>query len=457
MERYFIDKKDYEFVMGDFDKPGSMVTTVYPVYSDNEIMSLYQADLLREIRFHLKRADEEVEALYNSPICKPLHYKPNVEPVFTDHSLLPWSTTFDPPFTFTNLVEPSDWYDGDVKMEVDTLAQDALKQFCTEKKISLTFAKITYGMQRYLGVKGKEYMIDISTKEQIPVRFHIFRPHSFQPIVLEDSTQASLLKTVHFVVPLSNVKARFQEFMETYDRVCLKEQEECRLHLVVYGGKELDSIKKSIKKYKEKYPSAVINTVLARGEFSRGKALHLGISTLLPSDLLFTCDVDMTLERSFLNRCRQNAIQGQRVYYPEVFKYYNMDYVYRLESKPESTHQINRYHGHWCTYGYGMLCMYKSDYDHIGGYDLGIKGWGGEDVKLADNALKQGYDVMRAPDPALSHRFHPKACSRQLSRDQHAQCVASRSEDIADSRKLADYIQHLDRQCGIIREYQVEE
>ena len=450
VERYFIDKRDYEFVTEDLEKPGSLLTTIYPVYSDNEMKSLFRADLLREIRFHFKKADEEAEALYNSQICKPSYYKPQVEPVLKDNNLLQWST-FQPPVTFSDQVEPNDWFDGDIKMEIGTLAQDALKQFCIEKNINLTLEKITYGMHRYLGVRGKEYMIDILTKEHnIPIRLHVLRPHSYQPIVLEDSPQESLLNdAVNFVVPLSNVKARFGEFMETYQHVCLKNKEECRLHLVVYGERDLYLTKKSIKKYKEKYPSAVINTVLAKGEFSRGKTLHLGISTLMPSDLFFTCDVDITLERRFLNRCRRNTIQGQRVYYPEVFKYYNMDYVYRDESKPNSTYQINRSHGHWCTYGYGMACMYKSDYDLIGGFDMGIKGWGGEDVKLVESALRHGYDVMRAPDPSLSHRFHYKACSRSLSHNQHAQCVASRNEDIADRRRLADYVLHLNRACGV--------
>ena len=430
------------------EKSDSLFVTVFPIYSESEMMSLHRADLLREIRFHLSKSEQEQKNLYSSQICKPQSYTPNVQPVLKDNDLLQWSS-IEPPLTFAKFMEPSDWFDGDIKMEIETVAREALKQYCDKEQIKLSFSKVRYAMHRYLGIKGKEYIIDVLTKEKKPVRLHFLRSHKFQPIVLEDSIPEALQKIVDFVVPLSNVRPRFEGFMQTYEHVCLKAGEQCRLHLVVYGEKDVQHISRSVARYKSKYPSAVINVIPAEGEFSRGEALHFGITTLHSNDLIFTCDVDMTLERSFLNRCRQNAIQGRRIYYPEVFKYYNMDYVYRFEQKPKFTYQINRYHGHWCTYGYGMLCMYKSDYEIIGGYDLHIKGWGGEDVKLADSALKHGYDIMRAPDPALSHRYHPKSCSKELSKEQYAQCISSRNEDIADRRRLADYVRYLENFCGV--------
>ncbi len=410
--------------------------------------TLYQTDLIRELRYNLDKAKRLQEALTRSPKCKSKNYVPKSKPPLKTYKHVHWSS-FDPPFTFTDHLQPSSWFDGNVKMEIETVARRALTQYCHDNNVSLTFVKTSYGMHQYLGIQGKEYMIDVITKERITIRLHLLRYHNLNPIVLQDSNPLFLQKTVNFVVPLSNVRTRFREFMETYDRVCLQLQEQCKLHLVVYGNKDLDSIKESIKKYRQKYPSAAFNVIPTNGTFSRGRALHIGISTLQAKDLLFMCDVDMTLERNFLNRCRQNAIQGQRIYYPEVFKYYNMDYVYKFEKKPTITYQINRYHGHWCTYGYGMVCMHKSDYVRIGGYNLSIVGWGGEDVKLADKALKSGYDVMRTPDPALSHRYHLKVCPSYLSKGQYTQCIASRDEDIADKRRLADYVQYLENQCNV--------
>lgn len=91
--------------------------------------------------------------------------------------------------------------------------------------------------------------------------------------------------------------------------------------------------------------------------------------------------------------------------------------------------------------------MYKSDYEAIGGYDLSIEGWGGEDIELANSTLRNSYEILRAPDPALSHRYHPRTCSEDLSELKHKWCISSRDEEIADSRQLADYVHYLEKTC----------
>ena len=53
------------------------------------------------------------------------------------------------------------------------------------------------------------------------------------------------------------------------------------------------------------------------------------------------------------------------------------------------------YTGHWVYYGYGMVCLYKADYMAVGGFDLHIKGWGGEDVDLYKKVIKHGLRVWK--------------------------------------------------------------
>ena len=94
-----------------------------------------------------------------------------------------------------------------------------------------------------------------------------------------------------------------------------------------------------------------------------------------PSSVMY---VDLNVERAFLQRCRRSAIQGKMVYFPEMFKLYNMKYVYR-NCTPPKTFGLNRKHGFWeyyTLYSYGMACMYKSDYSTM---DQSLVGWGGED------------------------------------------------------------------------------
>ncbi len=49
--------------------------------------------------------------------------------------------------------------------------------------------------------------------------------------------------------------------------------------------------------------------------------------------------------------------------------------------------------GHWVHYGYGMTCLYNSDYRSVGGYDLEKKGWGGEDVELFKKHVRSSLNV----------------------------------------------------------------
>lgn len=458
MLNHFVD--DYAEVSSLFSakewmKLNQDFVAVYPAKNTFDMQLLYVLDQLRELDYQEKRARTYSDKLYNSSLC---HLQPvdvDLGPPQNSSELLGWSVV-NPNSTYSSdRLEPREWYDGELRLELDILARQGLNRLNEIEKLASTnftnhkFRRITYGFFRYLGGQGRELILDVETSTKALKRLHITRPFLPKPILLEDAGLESIGKTIDFVVPLSNVNNRFAEFMKTYEDLCLRVNEKCRLNLVVYGTDDLDIIKSNITVYKNKYPNAQLNIIAGEGKFSRGRALHTGISTLQKSDLAFTCDVDMTIDRSFLNRCRRNTIQGRRVYYPEVFKYYDMSYVYRFEDKPTHGYDISRKHGHWCTYGYGMLCIYKSDYDSVNGYDTTIEGWGGEDIQLADDVINGGYEILRAPDPGLSHRYHPKVCSKKLSRSQYSQCLSSRNEDIADRRRLADYIYYLENKCNV--------
>ena len=224
-----------------------------------------------------------------------------------------------------------------------------------------------------------------------------------------------------------------------YEEIALRTQESVRLVLSVYGAKDVQSVRSLLAEYRDKYPKAELTVVEGKGEFSRGKALHLGMTQLKADQLAFVCDVDMSVSRGFLERCRKNTMQGKRVYYPEFFKLYNLDYVYRSGDYPNKV-SLKRKHGHWSYYSFGMLCIYKSDYTRVGGMNTNIVGWGEEDVKFFEKVVRKKLDVLRAPDTGLSHRWHEKTCPKTLTPVQHTHCLSSRGENLADRIELANYI-----------------
>ena len=337
-----------------------------------------------------------------------------------------------------------------VKLEVEFVLNRTLAAL--REGGSRSLVKIHNVYLRYSGLLGREYILDLDLTSEtatqlLEKRVTVLLPHLENLFQIESRDYLPPKKTIEFVVPLSGVNSRLRDFLEMYEDLCLRTEEACSLNLVVYGEKDSKLIGKQLRALQQKYPTARLTQILGEGRFSRGRALELGMASLPSDALIFITDIDIMIEWSFLMRCRRNPLRGKRVYYPEVFKYYNMDYVYRFDHKPVFGYEISRKHGHWCNYGYGMVCIYKSEYLRTVGFDTKIEGWGGEDVGLATRVLKRGLDILRAPDPALWHRYHDKVCGTSLTPKQFASCISSRNEDLADRTQLAEYVFYLEETC----------
>ena len=390
----------------------------------------------------------------NSSAFHACHTLPNIThndlpPPFTPtnkYELVPWETIHSKEIYISGGLAPVQDIRGDRKHELDYVTKKAIDHINEHEVVPFKLHRIDSGYIRYSSTRGREYILDLSLYGQQDVvkrRINLVRPHMPQVVVLPDSGLDRKGIRINFVVPLSQVGKRFSEFMKAYESICLMNGENVRLVLATYGKDDVISVRKSVQEYQEKYPGAEFRVVHGEGQFSRGRALNLGLSVLNRNELAFLCDVDMTFDLPFLNRCRLNTIQGRRVYYPEFFKYYNMDYVYRFKRKP-LTYTIKREHGHWATYSYGMLCIYKSDYTAVGGFDTSIVGWGGEDVELFLKILRHKLEVLKAPDYGLTHRYHDKVCSTTLQPLQFSNCIKSRNEGLADRMQLAEYILYLE-------------
>ena len=366
--------------------------------------------------------------------------------------IIDWDTIIGNTIYTTKSVSPSNYLYGERKLELELASRRAIEMINQETSGNYKLKKLVNAYVRYRGSVGNEFILDLHLKGKNDIltkRISLIRPHSFQIIKVIDAPSQVLKKKINFIVPLSNVNKRFLNFIKVYKDTCIASREACCLHLVVYGEKDIARIRTEVERLKKKYSIFEFKIIAGKGNFSRGSALHQGISSLQEHDLAFLCDVDMSLNKAFLNRCRQNAIEGKRVYFPEVFKFYNLSYVYWMSSLKKQ-HVIDERHGHWGYYGYGMLCIYKSDYIKIGGYNTKIKGWGGEDDSFVESTIKKGYEIFRAPEPALTHHWHSKICNgKNLSRYQLMSCYSSRNEVLGGRVQLASYIYSLEKHCKV--------
>ena len=330
------------------------------------------------------------------------------------------------------------------RQELKQMLAKALQKLSERHGRPLKFKKLVNGWVRHSPFMGNEYIVDCllldSGRKYISKRINLVRPLATNYITRKDNTSPT--HSVNMVVPLTNVNHRFNEFMDMYEQLALVKAEGVKLILSVYGQQDVAVVTRVVDGYRARYPHADIKIVEGRGEFSRGKALHAGVSHLAPDELIFICDVDMRIEQPFLERCRKNTIINKRVYYPEFFKLYNMNYVYWNEQRPRDL-SLRRNHGHWAYYSFGMLCIYKSDYTAVGGMDTNIHGWGDEDVRFFNSVVRKRLEVLRAPDKALSHRWHEKHCPKSLPKEQYKHCLSSQAENLADRKELARYIQQV--------------
>ena len=305
-----------------------------------------------------------------------------------------------------------------------------------------TLVRVLNCYVRYRSKVGHEYIVDLLVRNQNnqqveQQRVSLMRQEESKFILVRDSSTEVLRKPINIVVPAHDVVKRLKTFLKSYETACLKEDGKCKLHIVMYNDNEIKAMTGYLEQIKHRYPYFQYNIVQGTGEFSRSRARHFGMSSLQEDDLAFMVDVDIDFDKDFLRRCRQNTIQDERVYFPIVFKYYNMEFVHP-DQPPKSHYDITVQNGYWCKVGYGVVCMYKSDYSKIGGFSSKFTVWGGEDTDLFEKSQHK-FEIFRVPDPGVVHHFHFNNCS-SLPRNRQMGCYGSRNDGLADQIQLADYV-----------------
>ena len=267
--------------------------------------------------------------------------------------------------------------------------------------------------------------------------------HAFsnlQNTIIESSQNRS--ETVHLIVPLWGKLKEFERFLESLRHAFLTSRENVVV-LVVYFP-ENSSPKKHIErleKYKTDFPGTKFLWENMDGEFNRARALQRGTEYFGNNSLLFFSDVDLVFKKEFVYRCRDNTFQGKQVYFPIMFGQYKRDVAYFGQAKPKSDFTYTQTAGLWRVWSFGPVCIYASDVISAGGLDTTIKGWGTEDLNFAENVLKSGLRLFRAPDPGIVHVYHAHVlCDASLSEKQLKMCQQSTISTYAPAPGLVSYM-----------------
>ena len=209
---------------------------------------------------------------------------------------------------------------------------------------------------------------------------------------------------VNFLMILSGRKDFFLRFLLNFEDVFLKKKENANLIVVYFPKKgtysknpsqdplllqnatrEAEIVQDSVKKLQAKYKNRVLKIINMKNvPYCKTTGLQEAKNQVKnENEILFFCDVDMIFSSpAFLWHVRQNTVQGKRTYYPVTFSEYDPTKVYKKTGKPKSHFEYREIDGFWRYYGFGMVSIYKSDFNRTRGFDLKICGWGQEDVEM---------------------------------------------------------------------------
>ncbi|XP_064117256.1 chondroitin sulfate N-acetylgalactosaminyltransferase 1-like [Macrobrachium nipponense] len=258
-----------------------------------------------------------------------------------------------------------------------------------------------------------------------------------QPKVIRRS-ESHDTSVVNIILTLQGRLGKYAIFLNHLVKVILPVDQHITLTVVYFSDDATKKAENMTRLALAPFPSTKwVFVPVERGTFSRGRGLHMGAQSVkysTPPDspkIVFFCDVDVLMQPEFFGRCRSNAILGRQVvYYPVLFSQYNPRLVYQLHEQSipniEAQLTINEQAGFWRQFGFGMACVYTSDYETAGGFP-DMNTWGGEDVVLYEKFLSLDHiKVLRSPDPGLFHIYHRKECIDTGS-STYVDCLRSKS------------------------------
>ena len=323
---------------------------------------------------------------------------------------------------------------GDKKKEIDEVMEFTLKELnkdlTTGQHKQYTMNSLMFGYQRQDRTFGTQYELYFhAEKDGTYQHVSLFRPFAPTQLVLRRVFDKKS-EWVNIVMPLQGRLDKLEIFLSMYLKL-IKEDNKLFLTIVYFKDEEMSNAKRMLEEAATKANYTDFTFVERIGNFSRGAALLAGANAWRKGNsLMFFCDVDIHFDREFLQRCRLNSAPGAKAYYPIVFSMYNPTLVYMNEQevpKLEERFVIGRDNGFWRTFGFGMVCIYRSDFIFNKGFDTTIEGWGWEDVQLYRKLISSNLEVMRSPDPGIFHIWHAKDCDNTLSPKQYNMCLGSKA------------------------------